>query len=387
VLFSDGPASGAPMVREALDTLRDEPMPTDERLRWLWLACRASHDIWYARLWRAFGDEFVSLARETGALSVLPHALAMRAGSHAFAGEFTQATALWEEEAAINRAMGIERPSYLGLLIPAWQGREAELQARVEASMSQSVMVGEGQWLTLVEWGRAVLFNGLARYEDALAAAVRAVEDPLELGLASWALPELVEAAVRCERRDLAEEALRRLSAIAVPGAADWGLGADALARALLADGDDAEELYRTALDRFRRAGVDAVLARTHLLYGEWLRRERRRTDARDQLGTAHALLSAMGADAFAERAAHELQATGASARRRTADTSDRLTPQEMQIARLARDGLTNPEIAARLFISPRTVEYHLHKVFAKLSIASRNDLTRALDVDAAQSG
>jgi DNA-binding CsgD family transcriptional regulator len=267
----------------------------------------------------------------------------------------------------------------VSVALPAWRGLETETRREIDAVTSHAVELGEGQWLTLVEWASSVLYNGLSRYEEAMLAAERAVESPLELGIASWALPELVEAAVHCGKPQRAAPALRRLADITRAGATDWGLGVEAMSEALVSDGEAAERRYREAIERLSRARVSAVLARAHLVYGEWLRRERRRLDAREQLRIAHEMLTSMGMAAFAERARRELAATGETARTRTVETSGQLTAQESQIAQLARDGLSNPEIGARLFISPRTVEYHLHKVFSKLDITSRAELRVAL--------
>ncbi len=377
LLVTDGPAASAPLMRQALTAFRETTMPADERLRWMWLACRSAHNLWDAEHWDALSAEFLQLARDTGASSVLPHALAMRAGVQLFAGELNAAGSLVGEEDALNKAIGSGRHSYPGVSVAAWQGREAEVRARVDATTSRAAKVGEGQWLTLVHWARSVLYNGLGRYEDALREAELAIGSPTEYAIASWALPELVEAAVRCGRHDAAEAALARLAEITLAGGADWGLGIEALARALVSEGDAAEERYQVAITRLGRGRTAVFRARAELLYGEWLRRERRRLDARTHLGTAHDRFTAMGATGFADRAARELQATGAKARKRTVESRDELTPQEAQIARLAHEGLSNPEIAARLFISPRTVQYHLHKVFAKLDIGSRTELDR----------
>jgi len=201
---------------------------------------------------------------------------------------------------------------------------------------------------------------------------------PVEYSIASWALPELVEAAAHCGRPEVAHAALARLAAITSASGADWGLGVEALARAQLSTGAAAEEYFQEAIDRLGRGLTAAVEARARLLYGEWLRRERRRVDAREQLRIALERLTAMGATGFADRAARELQATGETARKRAVEYHDTLTPQELQIARLAQQGLTNPEIGERLFISPRTVEWHLRKVFSKLDISSRKQLLQA---------
>jgi len=348
-----------------------------------------AHNIWDADHWDALSAEFLRLARETGAASVLPDALGMRAGALLFAGELTAAWSLVLEEDSLNQAMGISGSSYPGVSVAAWQGREGEVRTRVEGVTAYAVKSGHGQWLTLVHWASSVLYNGLGRYDDALreaekaveiprehAIATWAIEIPREYALASWALPELVEAAMRTGRKGSAAPALERLARITRAGGADWGLGVEAMSRALMTD---EEELYQEAIERLDRPPTSAFHARAELLYGEWLRRERRRLDARRHLSLAHDKFTAMGAAGFADRAARELQATGATARKRTIESRDDLTPQEAQIARLAYEGLSNPEIAARLFISPRTVQYHLHKVFAKLDIGSRTELSRVL--------
>ncbi|MET0770544.1 MAG: LuxR C-terminal-related transcriptional regulator, partial [Solirubrobacteraceae bacterium] len=229
------------------------------------------------------------------------------------------------------------------------------------------------------QWAAAILFNGLGRYEQALAAAREATEDHPELFLSAWSLPELIEAASRRGALDDAREALVRQTATTQGAGTEFGLGVEARSRALVSDGDAADALYREAIERLGRTLMRSELARAHLVYGEWLRREGRRRDARLQLRTAHEQLAAMEMHGFAERAGRELLATGERVRSRTEDTRDELTPQEGEIARLARDGLSNPEIGSRLFLSPRTVEWHLRKVFTKLGIASRHELRAAL--------
>jgi DNA-binding CsgD family transcriptional regulator len=238
---------------------------------------------------------------------------------------------------------------------------------------------GEGQWQTTAAWATAVLCNGVGRYDQALTAAERASENPHELGLATWSLAELIEAAVRTGVPERAAGALRRLSERAGAAATDWALGIEARSRALLSDERPAERLYLEAIQRLGRTRIRAELARAHLLYGEWLRRRNRRVDAREQLQTAHEMLTVMEAGGFAERARRELLATGGTSRKRTIDTAYELTAQEAHIARLAGYGHTNPEISTQLFISPRTVEWHLRKVFTKLGISSRKELREAL--------
>jgi DNA-binding CsgD family transcriptional regulator len=263
--------------------------------------------------------------------------------------------------------------------VAAWQGRQAETLALIDTTIEEVTPRGEGLGLSATHWAAAVLYNGLARYEDALSAAKRASRPPAAMGYAHWILPELIEAAVRSGERDTAADALDALVQTTGPSGTDWAVGIEARSRALLSDGEKAEHLYRKAIAHLDHGGIHAELARAHLLYGEWLRRERRRLEARAQLRIAHEMLITMGAEAFAARAARELLATGERARRRADETRDALTAQELQIARLARDGLSNAEIGARLFISRRTVEYHLHKVFGKLDIGSRQELQHTL--------
>jgi tetratricopeptide (TPR) repeat protein len=265
VLVTEGCAVGAPMVRRSLSAFRSEAMSTEERLRWLWLACRAAHDVWDAESWRELATAFVQLARDTGAFTVLPHALAMRSGTQLFAGELASAAALVEEEEEIVKAMGIARPAYTGVALAAWQGHEAEIGDWIEATTSEAVQLGEGQWLTLVHWASAVLYNGLGRYEDALLVSERAVGSRPELAIASWALPELVEAAARCGQSERAADALERLSEITRASGTDWGLGVEAVSRALLSHGGGDERLYREAIERLGRTHVAAVRARAHL--------------------------------------------------------------------------------------------------------------------------
>jgi DNA-binding CsgD family transcriptional regulator len=257
----------------------------------------------------------------------------------------------------------------------------------IESSTRDLVRRGEGAGPTLLQWANAVLYNGLGRYQDALEVAQRAGEDPRELIFSTWAAAELIEAAARSGVPEQAAAALERLSDSTRASGSDWALGTEARARALLSDGQTAERLYREAIERLARTRMAVHLARAHLLYGEWLRRENRRIHAREQLRTAHQMLSGMGADGFAERAARELRATGERVRKRTTEAPAQLTARETQIGRLAGDGLSNPEIAAQLFMSPRTVEYHLHKVFTKLDISSRTQLHRVLASHANEGG
>jgi DNA-binding CsgD family transcriptional regulator len=344
-------------------------------LRWLWLACPIAVRLWDDESRDLLSARYVQLARDAGALGVLPLALNERAGLHLHEGDLAAAASVIEEAAAITEATGSRLPPYASLALAAWRGQERQVSELIGASTRDLVRRGEGAAPTLLQWANAVLYNGLGRYQDALALAQRSGEDPHELLFSTWAAAELIEAAVRSGVPEHAADAFERLSDSTRASGSDWALGVEAYARALLSEGQTADRLYREALDRLARTRVRIALARAHRLYGEWLRRENRRIDAREQLRTAHQMLTAMGADAFAERAARELLATGERVRKRITQTSLQLTAREAQIARLAGDGLPNPEIAARLFMSPRTVEYHLHKVFTKLAISSRNQL------------
>jgi DNA-binding CsgD family transcriptional regulator len=383
--ITEGCASGAPLVKRALKAFRREETAGEEALQSLALASRIAGDgLWDHGTWEALVNCHARLVREAGALSLLPIALTARVHVLLFAGELNAAASLGDELRSLAETTGGELAPYAALGITAWRGQEAETRALMEATTEEAVPRGEGSRLPATHWAAAVLYNGLARYDDALIAAKRASRPPEAMGYAHWTLAELIEAAVRTGERETAEDALAALAQTTGPSGTDWAVGIEARSRALLSDGQDAEQLYRQAIDRLGRGGIRAELARAHLLYGEWLRRERRRLEAREQLQVAHDMLSSMGADAFAARAARELLATGAHARKRGSDTRDDLTAQEHTIAQLARDGLSNPEIASRLFISPRTVEYHLHKVFNKLEITCRQELGRALPVAAA---
>jgi DNA-binding CsgD family transcriptional regulator/tetratricopeptide (TPR) repeat protein len=379
LLITEGYAAGTPVLRRALSEFRSEHIAREEEIRWLHFACRTAVDLWDDEAWYVLASRHVELAREAGALSELPIALNTRVGVHLNAGEFATAASLIEEVRAVTEAVGSEIAPYGAIGLAAWQGREAEARELFNASAKEVVPRGEGVGLTAIQWASAQLGNSLGLYEDALAAARQAGECPEELLFATWGLVEPIEAATRSGMPALAADALERLSETTRASGTDWGLGIEARSRALLSDGDSAECLYREAIDLLGRTRVRVALARAHLLYGEWLRREHRRTDARDQLRTAYEMFVTMGAEAFAERAGRELHATGETVRKRAVETRDELTPQEAQIARLARDGYTSPEIGAQLFISPRTVEWHLRKVFAKLGINSRRQLAIAL--------
>jgi DNA-binding CsgD family transcriptional regulator len=379
LLITEKYAAGTPTVRRALSAYLSEPISTEEGLRWLWLACHAAMDVWDDESWDVLTTRFLRLARDAGALARLPIALSARAGVDLYAGRLSAAASLIDETDAVMEATGIRLAPYAAVVLATMRGSEAEAFELMAATREEIMRRGEGLGLTLVHWTTAMLHNSLGRYAEAWSAAERACEHPSELLFYHWGLVELIEAAVRSGRAERAATRLEQLSDRTRASGTDWALGMESRSRALLTEGEDAERLYREAIERLGRTRIRVELARAHLVYGEWLRRERRRLDAREQLRAAHEMFSTMGLEAFAERAARELVATGATARKRSVETGSDLTAQEAQVARLARDGLSNPEIGARLFISPRTVQYHLHKVFSKLDISSRNQLHRAL--------
>jgi DNA-binding CsgD family transcriptional regulator len=381
LLTQEGYVAAAPALKVALRAFRDEPLSEEDELRWLWLACRTARALADDEAWDKLTARHLELARRTGAFSLLPVALADRVVVELIFGRYGVATSLAVEAEAVVEATGNHLSQRTSITLANWRGGDAEAVALIDAREQEVLRRGEGLWVIANEWGSAQRYNGLGRYEDALAAAERAAEDPRGLGPSIWVLAELIEAAVRSGQGDRATGPLVQFAELARAAGTDWALGTHARAAAMLAEGATAERLYREAIERLTRipTGGSQTLARAHLLYGEWLRRQHRRVDAREQLRVAHAMLADMCAEAFAERARRELQATGETVRKRTAHTLDELTPQEGQVARLAADGQTNPEIAAQLFLSPRTVEWHLGKVFGKLGISSRKELASAL--------
>ena len=382
--FTDGYEAGAPILRRALQTFRHEPLRSgDDVVRWCWLTClvvqeTVLHELWDDELWHELATRAVQLARDAGALGVLPVALVYRAGMHVHAGEFAAASALLEEADSITAATGYAPLRYPSLVLVAWRGEEAEALQQIAAGVEDATTRGEGRMIGVAGYATAVLHNGRGDYPAALAGARTACEF-VDRGCFGWSLVELVEASAYAAARGVAADALRRLEERTRVAGTDWALGMLARSRALLNEGGAAEALFREAIARLERSRMVVHLARAHLVFGEWLRRENRRLDAREQLRVAHEMLSRIGAEAFAERARRELKATGETVLRRTAETRDVLTAQEAQVARLAAEGHTNPEIGSQLFISPKTVEYHLHKVFAKLDIRSRRELGGAL--------
>jgi len=385
LLITEGYAAGVPKLRQALSASAIERISAEAGVRWLWLGVFAAEILWDDENWDLLSVGHIRRARDDGALSVLPVALSQRALMHLFEGDFTAAMSRIEEAETISNAMGSQRLLAVRVALAAFRGQESQASELAEISTKDVVRRGEGVGLTFLQWATAMLDNGLGRYQDGLAAAQQASEDLDELVFSMWAAAELIEAATRSGVPGRAADALQRLSDSTRASGTDWALGIEARSRALLSEGEVAEQLYHEALGRLARTRLRVELARAHLLYGEWLRRENRRIDAREQLRTAHQMLSAMGAGGFAERAARELRATGERVRKRATEASAQLTARETQISRLAGDGLSNPEIAAQLFMSPRTVEYHLHKVFTKLDISSRNQLHRVLESHASE--
>jgi DNA-binding CsgD family transcriptional regulator len=379
LLVDEGYAAGAPAVLRALAAFRVAPISQDEEMQWLFLASQLAHNVYDEPSWDAHSARMLELVRQTGVLAPLPMAAAERYTRDLYVGDLAAAAVYVEEQDRVLEAIGAERSPISRALLAAYRGREGEVAQLSEVATFYTVSRGLGIGLDALHWAKVVLGNGLGRYDEALVAARPGAAYPPAMNVHSRTLTELVEAAVRCGRPEEAADAIRRLAEMASACGTDWILGIEARSRALVADPADADELYRRAIDRLSRTRIRSELARAHLLYGEWLRRQGRRVDARQQLRTAHEMLTAIGMTAFAERARVELAATGEKVRKRTAETRHDLTAQERQIADLARDGLSNPEIGARLFLSRRTVQYHLGHVFAKLEIRTRNELARAL--------
>ncbi len=377
LLVTEGYAAGAPALKRALLAAQSQDISVEEGLSWLWLAERAAMAVWDDEAWHVLASRHVKLARDAGALSELPLAVRTRILLHSHSGELAEGAALIAEAQVVADATGSQLAPYGATGIAAWRGREAEATALIQANMDGVTSRGEGRGVTS-QYSAALLYNGLGRYDEALAAAERVCEYD-DVGVLGWELAELIEAAVRSGQPARASEPLRRLSETTRASGTDWALGTEARSRALLSEGETAEHCYREAIERLGRTRMRPALARAHLLYGEWLRRENRRKDARAELRTAHDRFTAMGIEAFAERARHELLATGETVRKRTVEAASELTAQEAHIARLAVDGGTNVEIGAQLFLSTRTVEWHLSKVYTKLGVGSRRELRQAL--------
>jgi DNA-binding CsgD family transcriptional regulator len=384
--INDGRVAAAPALRQAVSIFASDGISAGDGLRWAWLAPVPALLLWDVDGWRAILARQVQLVRDAGALEYLPIHLESAGTVAAWSGDFGAAAALIAENKVVSEATGASVPPLAALLLAGLRGNQAEAVPLIEATINAARAQGQGLAVTVARWAAAIHYNGRGRYADAEAAAGQASRDMPEIFASTFALTELIEAAVRTGDTRLAAGAVDQLTETTRAGGTDWGLGTEARSRALISQGRLAEDLYREAIDRLGRTRLRPELARAHLLYGEWLRRENRRTDAREQLRTAYDMMSVTGMEAFAERARRELEATGEAARKRPAqdivEASQELTAQETQVALLARDGLSNPEIGARLFISTHTVQYHLSKAFAKLGIGSRSQLHRVLPRD-----
>jgi DNA-binding CsgD family transcriptional regulator len=379
MLVTDGPVAAAPALREVARVFASGSVAAEEELRWGWFAQAAASALWDDAPWRAMLLRQVQLARDVGALDQLPIDLASLGTATAWTGDLAVVSALVAEADAVRAATGSRTAPFAAMLLASLRGDEGEATPLIEAAIADATARGQGVALTYAAWAAAILANGLGRFADAMAAAQQASQDSPALFVGMWALPELIEAAVRTGNPDIAHDAIARLTEATQAGGTDFGLGLEARSRALVSEGETAESRYREAIDRLGRTQARPELARAHLLYGEWLRGEDRRRDARAELRTAYDQFTTMGIEAFAERARRELLATGDSVRKRTVLTGSELTEQEAHIAGLAAAGRTNVEIGAQLFLSTRTVEWHLAKVYGKLGVGSRRELRAAL--------
>jgi DNA-binding CsgD family transcriptional regulator len=379
MIFAEGVPAAAPLLRRAITAFGGRDASSEEVLRWGWLAARGAIWLWDFESALEIPKRAVQLARDSGALEVLAVADNVCGQAAAWGGDFELAALMAAEVEVVKEATGSRIGPYAAIALVGLRGREAEASPLIDGVVAGAAASRQGTAVQYAHWAMAVLMNGLGRYDEAIAAASRAIEGMPEFFAATWALGELIEAASRTGQAARGRQALAHLDEQTDGTDADWALGVRALSRALLAEGEEAERSYREAIDRLRRTQLRPNLARARLLYGEWLRRTNRRVDARGELRAAHQLFESIGMEAFAERARTELHATGERVRRRTAESHDGLTPQERQIAQLARDGLSNPEIGAQLFLSPRTVEWHLRNVFGKLGVRSRRELRAVL--------
>jgi DNA-binding CsgD family transcriptional regulator len=383
LLNTDGLAAAATTVRQAVSLFAGNSISDADRLRRGYMALPSALFLWDDDGYRTILARQLRLIRSAGALDQMPTYLESAGLIAAWSGDFGAAAALIAETEAVCEVTGAVFPPFTALVLAGLRGRPAEAVPLIDVTINAAEAAGQGIMVTWPRWVTAVLYNGLGRYDEAREAARLAADDPAGIYVSMWALPELVEAAARSGDMPMAGAALERLAETTRVSGTDWALGIEVRSRALVSEGQAADDGCREAIDRLGRTQLRPELARAHLLYGEWLRRENRRADAREQLRTAHGMFDEIGMEGFAERARRELLATGETARKRTArpavEASQELTAQEAQVARLALDGLSNPEIGARLFISTHTVQYHLGKVFAKLGISSRGQLHRVL--------
>ena len=383
VRFTEGYSSGAAILKEALSAFRNSAVLHPEDARWLWFACWAAADLWDDETWDLLSARQLELVRSAGALSAIPFVLTARAAVHLVSGDLDAAASEVDEIQLVSEATGIAAPPYGALWLAGLRGRDAAVSQLVATAVKDAAARGEGYALADAELVRAILYNGLGRYEDAVLVFGPDGERSYDVNTPPRAVAEVIEAAARGERHELAARLLDRLDDMARATGTDWILGIAARSRALVSPDGGAEDCYREAIERLAHTRLRFELARAHLVYGEWLRRGRRRLDAREQLRTAFEMFIAMGVEGFAARAERELLTTGERVRRRSGETRDELTDQEARIARLARDGLSNAEIGERLFISQHTVAHHLRKVYSKLDITSRSHLRRVLPTGA----
>lgn len=379
-LYTYGPSKAAQALIEALSAICNDTEPENLLIRGLPLASAAAMNVWDDHAWDVLSERHLQSAHTTGTLGELPPALTCLVLVNVLKGDLTSATVLANETQKVVQIGEFEPSPYGAVVVAAWKGTDTPTDVLAKAELYRLAVGGAGVASTVLHWAEAVTANAQGHYSQALAAAERATDSPGELGVRGWAMAELIEAASRTDMTDLATQTLEELSSLTQATDTDWGRGIEARCRALLSGAADAEAHYREAIERLDRTVIRVESARARLLYGEWLRRHGRRIDARDQLRAAHTFFADMGFSAFAERARRELGATGEVLRRRSEDGPRGLTDQESRIARLASDGLTNPEIGTELFLSPRTVEWHLRKIFTELGVTSRRQLRDALN-------